>query len=168
MSVAATIRQHMIVVETVQSGTPAAPDSKSKITHDAWKIDKSLNASSTPPITMTSAQEITIASGVGSIDLTALPGTGGATLDGTGLKVQGVLLTAPGGEDGNAGPITIAPGASNPYSLGGATWAGEDLEPGDSRHYLFNDTLADVDGTHKSLDLTGTDGDVLRVQLLLG
>lgn len=168
MAVSAVIRSHLTVTETVETGTPFATDAKAKVVHDQLNTSLSLSATTTPPITKVSTQQITISGGGGTIDLTSLPGTNGATVVGTGLKVQAIKFACPGGTDGNTDPVVIEPGASNPYSLGGSTWAGDELEPGDEITRTYRDTLADVASGAKTIDYSGTNGDVLNVMILLG
>lgn len=88
-------------------------------------LEATYNASSSPPITTVGHGTITLAAGVGSIDLTAFSGTNGNE-SASGLKVQFIKFVAP---SSNANVITIAEGASNGYALLGASFTFE-LLPG--------------------------------------
>jgi hypothetical protein len=97
--------------------------------------------------------------GTVDIDLTAAPTTQGA-FDMTGLSVHALAVVNAATHD-----FTVAPGASNAYSLpetltvhanGGRAWR------------FYPAVLVDVDATHKMIRITGTAGDAVLLGLLLG
>ena len=67
----------------------------------------------------------------------------------------------------NGNPITIAAGGSNGYLLFG-TSGSQTLSPGDFMLVRRNDSLPDVDSTHKNIAITGTGAQVLDFELIAG
>jgi hypothetical protein len=130
MSISVNFAQQLTVRELLETGVPAA--SRKTVSHDAFNQSGQLNASSVPPATKVAAFEKALVAGAGTIDLTALTGTNGATIDGTGLKVQGILIVNPAT---NANPLVIEPGGANPYNLFGAAFK-ITLHPGKSLHWI--------------------------------
>jgi hypothetical protein len=122
-----------------------------------------------PPVSRT----ITLGSGITTIDLTnaavlALPGNATRTFDFVAKRVVGFILRT--ATTNNSAGVNIAPGAANPYPLFGA---GNDITllPGSRLQFGFDGIasgLPAVSGTAKSIDLTGTSGDVVYVDLYLG
>jgi len=126
-----------------------------------------LTASSSVPATKQATFALAMSGGSGSIDLTALPGLdSNQTVDGTGLKVQLMLLLNP---SSNANSITVAKGGSNGYGLdaAGTAWT-ETLSPGQWRMIGGNDVAPDVASGARILDVTGTGSQVLDVSIVLG
>lgn len=164
MSIEAAYVANLTVVETLETNVPAVSASDAGITHNGWNKSATLNASSTPPATKTAAFQKALSTGSGTIDLTALPGTNGATVDGTGLKVQAIKFANPAA---NANPITVAVGASNGYDLFGSAFS-ITLQPGQEALFYGNDATPDVGASDKTLDLTGTGSQALNVQVVLG
>lgn len=165
MAVTLKYAHQATVEETITVGTPFAKDSLAKVTHNLLNQSGTLNASSTPPVTKVGSDEdVEIYGGIATIDLTDLIGTNGAAVDGTGLKVQHILIVA---NEDNYDPITVEPGASNGYELKGASWS-EDLDPGDIFQLTKIDTAPDVASGAKNIDFTGTDGDTFSYIVVLG
>jgi hypothetical protein len=132
-------------------------------------LDKSatLDATTTPPVTKKATFSVTMVAGVGTIDLTALPGdTSEEIVVGTGLKVQSLKFRNP---TTNANKITVAKGASNVYGMGasGDTWTNT-LSPGMEMTVYGDDANPDVGGSAKVIDVTGTGAQVLNVGITLG
>lgn len=126
-----------------------------------------LTAATDVPATKQATFALTLTAGSGSIDLTALPGLdANQTIDGTGLKVQLLLLLNP---SSNANSITVASGASNGYGLdaAGTAWT-ETLSPGQWRMVGGNNVSPDVAAGDRILDVTGTGSQVLNVSVVLG
>ena len=126
-----------------------------------------LSSTSTPAVTKSSYKEYALIAGALTIDLTALTDAVGAALDGTGLKVQTVIIVNPAG---NAA-INIAPGASNPYPLLGT---GNDITiPAHATQLTvigmyLPDGTPDVSGSVKTLDITGTGTQTFKLGITLG
>lgn len=133
------------------------------IVHDGFnRTDIELNGSSTVPLSKASYQVYTLSGGAASIDLTALLGVNDVSQDATGLKVQTLIVDNP-----SSNPITLSPGASNPYALFGA---GNDLvvPAGAVMSFYFADQLADVGASAKTIDLSGTGTDTIKIGFGLG
>ncbi len=164
MSVSLSYATNLTAIETLDTNVPAAAEANRKVTHNQFNKTASLTGATTPPVTKVAAFEKALSAGAGTIDLTALPGTNGAVVDGTGLKVQAIKLT---NKAVNANSIKVAVGGTNGYELAGADFAAT-LQPGQELVLFGNDATPDVDGTHKTLDLTGTGSQVLQVIVVLG
>ena len=129
-----------------------------------------LTATTTPPVTKVFSDSVQLSGGVGALDLTALAGPNGTTIDFTGLKVQLVALRC---ATGNAAGITVdSKDAVTGYNLFGidnaATAEKIEVLPGDAWGKKSVDTLENVDATHKDITLAGTDSDTIQVLLVAG
>ncbi|HEY1600767.1 MAG TPA: hypothetical protein VGG64_14255 [Pirellulales bacterium] len=103
----------------------------------------------------------TLISGGGyTIDTTAAQGTNG-TINANGKKLLGVVISNPAA---SAGDVQIATGGSNGYVLPQPV----KVKPGGFAFEWFASGLTAIDGTHKTLDITATDGDTPMVGLLFG
>lgn len=172
MSVTATIQNVITVRETLETGIAAA--SKKLIHSDLYNFSKEWSATAAPtteqaPITKAALYAKALAAGVGTIDLTALPGINGAVVDGTGLKVQAIRIENP---RTNANPLRIFNAAANSYNLAGATYD-VTLRPGDRFTLTANDDAGrpDVGAAAKNISLSdvgvlGTES--CKVTILLG
>ena len=114
MSVELTYAATVTVVETLEDNVPAATGANRKVRHDQFNGAAGLTASTTPPVTKVAAFEKALSAGAATIDLTNLTGTNGATVDGTGLKVQVLKIK---NKATNANPITIKTGLTDGYDL---------------------------------------------------
>ncbi len=125
-----------------------------------------LNATSTPAATKKARFDLTLSSGTGTIDLTALPGNSvDETINGTGLKVQVLKFR---NKSTNANKITVAKGGTNGYQLDGATTWSDPMAPGQSSLRLLNGAADTIGSTKKTIDVTGTGSQVLQVLIVLG
>lgn len=108
---------------------------------------------------------VTLTAGAASLDLTALTDAAtGLTIDMTGLKLKCLHLQA---TTGNAGDITFKPGGTNGLT-GWIGAGGEVLAATDQRGpNVYTGGIA-VDATHKTIDVTGTGTDSIRVVMLFG
>ncbi|MBM4043375.1 MAG: hypothetical protein FJ290_33220 [Planctomycetes bacterium] len=164
MPITATVTSNLTVVETLDGNRPFAADAKARVTHDVLNTSASLTSGSSPPGTKVAAFQKALAAGAGTIDLTALVGTNGLAVDGTGLRVQAVKVRNPAT---NANPITLSKGAANGYNGFGADFSLA-LAPGAHALLVPNDAGSDVGGANKNLDLAGTGTQALDVQVVLG
>jgi len=167
MSVALTYRTILTALETLTAGVPDVVAAAAQITHDQFNASYTLNSGTTIPITQVSSQALALIAGSATIDLTNLPGTNGAVINGTGLQVRAIKLS---NAVGNAA-MTIAQGAANPYLLWGSGFQlilpAPTVNP--SEIVSFFDSAAPVIGSGaKTLLITGTGTQVLNVQILLG
>ena len=164
MSISVDLQAVLTVVETLSGSRPFAVDAKARVTHDQLNIEKTLGAGTTPPATKVAAFQKALSAGAATIDLAALVGTNGAALDGTGLRVQAILLKNPAT---NANAITVAIGASNGYDGLGADFS-ITLQP-DAHALIFaNNSGGYIGPTKKTLDLSGTLAQVLDVIIVMG
>lgn len=164
MSVELTYGVQVTAVETLTTNMPAAAAGNRKITHNGYNSSANLTANSTPPVTLVAAFEKALSSGTATIDLTALVGTNGATVNGNGLKVQVIKIR---GKTGNANPITIAVGASNGYQLAGADFSAA-VAAGQEFVFYGNEATPDIGGSAKTLDLTGTGAQAVECIIVMG
>jgi len=164
MSVIVTYQAKVSVAETLEANVPATPSASRSVVHSAWDSTKTLKNDSTPPATKVAAFEQALTAGVATIDLTSLLGTNGAEVDGTGLRVQVLRLRAPAT---NGNPIVISVGASNGYDGFGEDFSLA-LAPGAEALLFSKDAGSDISGSHKTLDLAGTEVQVLQVEVVLG
>ena len=122
-------------------------------------FDESITPS---PATIVSAKLYTLSGGALSIDLRALHQANGASGDGNGLKVQGFYFKNLG-----ANAMTIVGGDSNGYLIFG-TSGSVVVQPGGGLTIYHADGSADIDGTHKTIDVSGTGTQTFECALILG
>lgn len=112
--------------------------------------------------TLFSGKLYALVTGALSIDLRALRTVGGGSGDGNSLKVQGFYFKNLG-----ANAMTIVGGASNGYLIFG-TSGSVVIQPGGLICVFYNDASADVDGTHKTIDVSGTGSQTFECAVILG
>lgn len=160
MAVTATIVRSMATIETFSEGSVAS--SNATITHNGYDESNALTSATTPPITKCAFFLGTLTAGALTIDLTALTGTNGGTVDGSGLKVQAIHLKNLG-----ANAMTFAVGASNGYDLAGS---GFSVTLAQNQDFLFygNDATPDIGASDKTIDVSGTGSQTFECSILLG
>lgn len=114
------------------------------------------------PATIVSAKLYALVTGALTIDLRALHQANGASGDGNGLKVQGFYFKNLG-----ANAMTIVGGASNGYLIFG-TSGSVVVQPGGGLTIYHADGSADIDATHKTIDVSGTGTQTFECALILG
>lgn len=132
------------------------------VTHDQWNVSGTLNANSTPPVTKTANWLTTLTAGSATIDLTAMLGTNGVTVDGTDLKPQIVRVRNLG-----SNALVIEPGDSNGYALLGAAFK-ISIPAGGTFQVFLNDGTADIASNAKTLKLTGSGSQTSRWSVDVG
>lgn len=162
MSVAVAYKAEVTVTETLAD--PYLDNADKTLKHSGLNTSLTLNANSVAPATKVASFQQALTAGAATIDLRALSGSNGGTVDGNGLKVQVVKLR---NLAANANAITIEPGASNGFNLFGAAFS-ITLAPGQEITAYLKDQTPDVDATHKTLDLTGTGTQILEVIVVMG
>jgi hypothetical protein len=155
------------VSETVSGG--AAFAATATIVHNGLDTKKTLNSTTTPPVSKTVDLEVTLVAGAKTVDLTNMVGTNNATVNGTGLKVQVVKIVNPAT---NTHPLVLVPGASTGYRLFGSS-SKITLYPGEELAWKgYNATAYDVIGSGlKNLDFSdgGAGGtETCDVMLVMG
>ena len=158
MSVSASVSFLCTVAETLPNNTDSASDANRKVTHAAFDETFTLTAASAVPATTFAGFVKALTAGAATIDLTSLTGTNGATVNGTGLRLQVLRVKNLGAND-----LTFATGASNGYVVGTHT-----VKTNGIVMFYFADGLADIDGTHKTIDLTGTTTQTSEWSLVMG
>ena len=135
-------------------------------------ISVTLDSTTTPKIEVPPVvRKVTIA-GTITIDFTAaqgvaLPAAATRTIDQTGKKLVAVRLSCP---TTNVAVINVAPGASNPYPLFG-TANDIDVKAGQTLIAIMNGIASPygaVSATVKTLDISGTNGDVINCEFYFG
>ncbi len=148
--------------QTLDTGLDA-PDPEAPLIWSTINTLVTLNASSTPAVTKFIRMDKALAAAAGTIDLTAMTGANGETVDFSGLKVQVAKFKNKAGNN----PMTIKFGAANPYNLLGASWTLILPDEGEITLYLPEGT-PDVAGGAKDIDIAGTGIEELEVQLFAG
>jgi len=164
MSVKLTYTTALTVAEVLAANTVSAAEAQRTVTHSLLNKSAVFTGTSDVPVSKVAAFEKALVAGAGSIDLTALVGTNGAAVDGTGLKVQAIKVIA---DADNSAAITLADGASNGYELLGASWTIK-LKAGQEIVIFGNEETPDIGGTAKVIDLTGTGTDKLQIIIVMG
>lgn len=163
MTIAASVKMTVSVAETVTTASEVATGATGS--HNLSQ-SASLSEGSTPPATKAFSDEIQLASGTSTLDLTNLLDIAQRALDLSGLKVQTIMLAAP---DTNTEPVTVEPAASNGYDIFGDASGHIALPPGCSACFQFHDDLPDVAPTAKDIAIASADADAkLKVVLIAG
>ena len=129
------------------------------------KSSGALDSTTTPPVTKVATFNQALSGGAATIDLNALTGTNGAAVNGEGLRIQAIKLSAP---STNANVITATFGGTHPYNLAGAAWSVA-LLAGQEFVFYGNDATPDIeDGVASAIDLAGTASQTLNVCIVMG
>lgn len=163
MSVAVTYESKCTVLETLEANIDSLGSDK-QVTHNQFNTAQSLTGSTTPPVTKVAAAVVPLVAGAKTIDLTALTGTNGVTVNGTGLKVQ--ILKFKNKSD-SANEMSIEPGETNGYDLGGSDMK-VTLQPGQEVTLYGNDASPDIGASDKTLDLVGTLAQECELMIVMG
>ncbi len=164
-SVSAVVALTCTVTETVGT-TPSAASTGTGATvvHDQFNYSATLTGASSPAATKVAGFDLALSGGAATIDLTALTGTNGGTINGTGLRVEVFKVKA---LETNSNPLTFAVGASNGYDLMGADTS-VTLLPGQQVMFLGNDAAPSIGSGDKTIDFTGTLAEGAEVMVLMG
>jgi hypothetical protein len=163
MSVQLAYRTALTVLETITAGVADVVAAASQIRHDQFNTSYDLSSSSSVPVTQVSSQVLALVAGTKTLDLTALPGANGVTIDGTGLKVRAVKLK---GITAMAA-ITITAGASLGYNLFGSGWKVIVNADQEAVFFLGNNAPTITSGL-KNIDFAGTGTNTINVEIVLG
>lgn len=125
------------------------------------RVSPTYSSASTPPITKVGFDELAMTGSAVTVDLTAIPNQVEGAQDFSGIKVVAAIF-----KNSNAAAITVDIGGTNGYAINGADAI--IIPAGGTVMLDFADALTDVDGTHKTLDITGTNTHVLRYILVAG
>ena len=144
--------------ETLTSGTVDV--SSPVVNHSTYDESGVLNATSAVPATKYSAFLMTLTAGAYTINLASLTGAGGATIDGTGLRVQCIRVKNLG-----ANSMTFSEGASNGIALSIGTFI---VPPSGVSQFFLNDASPDIASGDRTIDVAGTGSQTAEVTLVLG
>lgn len=163
MSVTINYTSKLNVTEVLEANVLAATDKT--VQYGGYDAVVQATGASSPPATKSAVFEKALAAGVGTIDLTALVGTNGVTVDGSGLRVQFAKFR---NKSTSTSAILIKFGAANPYTGFGATFQ-LSLAAGAEVLLRTLDAGADVAAGCKNLDLSSDDVDaILECVIVLG
>ena len=162
MTVQLSYVSQMTAVESLD--TNSGFDSDKSVTHSLLNTSKTLNGTSSPAATQVGVSSLALAGGAGTLDLTALIGTNGAAVNGTGLRVQAAKFVNPAT---NANPITVSKSVSSGYDGFGASFS-LTLSPGAEMTVLTADAGSDIGSGNKNLTLGGTGAQALNYEIVMG
>lgn len=136
------------------------------VIHNQYDVDVMLsgtNAVGAPDVTKAAFQTVAMTAGAVTVDLTALLLNAGAvTL--TGLKPRGLRIQALAANGAN---VTVVKGASNGYTGMGSSFSVV-LAPGQAFLFWFAATGTAVGSGVKTLDISGTGTDGVRLSVVAG
>lgn len=153
-----------------QPGGATQADRTLKIT--GGDLTVTLDATSTPKIEVSPIVRTVTISGTTTIDLTAaagavIPASASRAVDASTKKLVAFRFSCPGT---NQAAVNVAPGASDPYPIFG-TANDIDVRPGWTIPGVLNGvnpSHAAVSSTAKNIDITGTTGDKITIELYFG
>jgi hypothetical protein len=159
-----TYQSVLTLVETLATGVPAQAANQT-ITQTGFNKSLSLTGTSTPNTKKGCCANVVLSSGVATIDMTSLTGSGGGALSISGSKGRFFRFQAP---VSNGAGITVSKGASNGFAGVGAAFSVL-IPPGGEFMWYDGGNGTAVDGTHKTFDLAGTGStDNLNVEIVAG
>jgi hypothetical protein len=162
MSVSVNYTSKILTTEVLETNVPAANDKS--LQHNGYDTVEARTAASSPPVSKCAFFEKALAAGVATIDLTALVGSNGAAVDGSGLRVQFVKFR---NKAANGNVMTLSKGAANGYDGLGASFS-VTIPPGGEVLVRAQDGGTDIGGTNKTLDLAGTLTQIAEMAIVLG
>lgn len=165
MAVSAKYRFQLEVTEGLSLGVPNTTDPN--LVHKFQDSVATLTASSTPPVTKVVTEQVTLTAGEANLDLTALSGPLGTSVDFSGLKLQLIKIMAAAA---NTAAVTMDPATANPYLFNPTTANPKiGLAAGEMAMFYHNESLADVSSTSKGIKFSSSDADaILDVLLVAG
>jgi hypothetical protein len=152
MAITAKYALLLDVEETLAMGLDLADDPTAK--HTIPGSFGSLVATTTVPATKVISDTRSLTAGADTIDLTNMGGPYNTTVTFAALKVQLLKIKA---DATNSDPIVFDKGASNGYELFGDANGQITLDAGCEALFFFNESLADVSGSAKTIDVSSVD-----------
>lgn len=165
MAVTVNFIQELKAEESISLGLDLV--SNPTVTHqigDNGRTSGTLTASTVVPATKAWSDTRTLSAGADALDLTALVFGNLANVTFSGLKVQNIKIKAAAT---NTSPIVVKPAASNGYNLFGDADGQVTLGAGAEVQVYNPDTLADVGGSAKAVDVTSADVDAIYSIILV-
>jgi len=127
--------------------------------HNQFDFTKLLNADSTPAGTKSFLDDFTSTQ---NLDLTSLTDPQIGAVDGTGLKVQAILVN----NTSASATLAISDGGANPYSLNAT--ANIVVPAGATFFAYYADKLADIGAAAKAITFTTTAGQTFQLGIIMG
>jgi len=158
---AAAVTQLQIITQFHVSENPGSQPAGVGLTSEFVEMDQleNLTPASTPAAALFAIYKTTIASSGYTIDTTAAQGTNG-NINANGKKLNHLVVKNP---SASAGDVTIKTSVgANPYTI-----PTQVVKPG-GYAVVSIPGLTAIDGTHKTIDVTGTDGDVPEIGMVFG
>jgi hypothetical protein len=156
------------VLDTTDMPTGSTENDRT-LRHNEFNGSAKLSATTTPKAERAVISKLTLGAGITTIDLTAATKSAGRVESMAGKKVVAYIIETNIGN--NAAGVTIAPGAANPYPLFGAAKS-VILGPGRTDMCAFaqgvDSNLPAVAGGVKNIDVSGTTGDKVNIELIFG
>lgn len=162
MSVSLAYKSEVTVTEVVTGNTDAYAAANRTVISDEFNTTAALASGTTPPVTKVASFVQALSTGTATVDLTSLTGANGASVDGTGLKVQVLKMKNLG-----ANTMSITFGAANPYALAGADFK-VSLTQNQEITFYGNDASPDIASGAKNMDLAGTASQTAELTIVMG
>lgn len=159
-SIATDVKLNVTTTETLTNDDLNA---SSTLLHNGYDINRSLTGVTSENVTKAAYQTVAMTAGAATIDFTSLL-LNAVAVTLTGLKPRAILVTALAA---NAGNVTVVKGASNGYDGMGSAFSVV-LEPGQSFAFDFFTAGNAVGGSNKTLDISGTLTDGVRLSIVAG
>lgn len=144
---------------SVNTGAMTPSDLNRQLVFDAYDHNGRMDATTTPAATKFAKFLLTLSTGAATIDLSSLTGTNGALINGTGLKVQLIMIKNLG-----AALMTFAEGGSNGYAIGSSLV----VHPSGVGFIYAPEVLPDIASGAKTIDVTGTGSQTAEITIVMG
>lgn len=138
----------------------AAPSPQ--VVYSAFNTSVPLSATTAVPVTKKAFDTVALVTGAKTLDFTALNDDLLGSIDLTGLKIQIFKLYNLG-----AAAMTVAKGASNGYTGFGSSFSVV-VPPGGEVVFYGAEGAADVSGSVKTIDITGTGTQTFELTVIAG
>ncbi len=161
MSISVAYGFKLTTTETLADASLSS--SANQVIHNAYDEAGTLTALTTVPVTKEASFLLALTAGAATIDLRALTGLNGASVDGNGLKVQFMRIKNLG-----ANNMVFVPGASNGYELLGASGSVTAYANGGLVMIGANDKAPDIGSSTKTIDVTGTGSQTAEITIIMG
>lgn len=162
MSLSVSWAMTATITETLPNNTGSAADANRVVTHTNYNESGTLNGATSPVVDDQASFLATLSTGALTINLAALTGTNGATVDLTGKKVQMVRVKNLGAND-----LTIKEGASNGHNFFTAT-DGTIVRAGGVAMFYYPEGTEDVASGARTWDLSGTGSQTSEWTIIAG
>jgi len=162
MSVSLSYAANVTIQEVLETNPDSAVASGRTVTHNQFNTALSLTGSSSPAVSKCACFVQALTAGAATVDLTSLTGTNGASVDGTGLKVQALKV-----KNNGDNALTIVPGAANAYELFGSSGSIE-MQAGGDVLLFGNENAPDIGAAACEIDLSGTAAEESEWTVVMG